>query len=88
MYLFPSFEFPEKMIKEAEGKGIEADTFYALELLNSTGVVIHISKIINILNNTLFSVWSLEAAFVKKKELGIWGQHFYQLKMNLKNFAD
>ena len=41
MYLFPRFEFPEKMIKAAEIKGIEADTFYALELLNSTGVVIY-----------------------------------------------
>ena len=39
MYLFPRFEFPENMLKEAERKGIEADTFYALELLNSTGVV-------------------------------------------------
>lgn len=41
MYLFPRFEFPEKMIKAAEVKGIEVDTFYGLELLNSTGVVIH-----------------------------------------------
>ena len=40
MYLFPRFEFPEKMILEAKGKGIDADSFYALELLNSTGVVI------------------------------------------------
>lgn len=56
MYLFPRFEFPEKMIKEAEGKGIKSDTFYALELLNSTGVVIHLSKITNILNNTLSSL--------------------------------
>lgn len=72
MYLFPRFEFPEKMIKEAEGQGIEADTFYALELLNSTGVVIDALKklVSNILNITL-SVWSREAAFVKKKELGI-----------------
>lgn len=39
MYLFPKFEFPEKMIQAAKEKGMEADTFYALELLNNTGVV-------------------------------------------------
>ena len=39
MYLFPKFEFPEKMMKLAKAKGLEADTFYALELLNHTGVV-------------------------------------------------
>lgn len=52
MYLFPRFEFPEKMIKEAESKGVEADTFYALELLNSTGVVKHVylKLLSNILN--------------------------------------
>jgi aspartate/methionine/tyrosine aminotransferase len=39
LYLFPRFEFPAKMMKAAEAKSIEPDTFYALELLNSTGVV-------------------------------------------------
>lgn len=74
MYLFPRFEFPEKMIKEAEFKGIEADTFYALELLNSTGVVntIRLKFLILIfLFRTFYSVWSLEADFVKKRVHGI-----------------
>lgn len=44
LYLFPRFEFPSKMIQEAESKGIEPDTFYAFELLNSTGVVPQIFK--------------------------------------------
>ena len=39
LYLFPRLEFPQKMIKTAEKEGIEPDTFYALALLNSTGVV-------------------------------------------------
>ena len=39
MYLFPKFEFPRKMVKTAEAKGMEVDTFYAMELLNNTGVV-------------------------------------------------
>lgn len=39
MYLFPKFEFPQKMMKAANEKGMEADTFYAMELLNHTGVV-------------------------------------------------
>lgn len=39
MYLFPKFEFPRKMVKTAEAKGMEVDTFYAIELLNNTGVV-------------------------------------------------
>ena len=40
LYLFPRFEFPEKMIQQAKNLNLEPDTFYALELLDSTGVVI------------------------------------------------
>lgn len=39
LYLFPRFEFPEKVMKIAAERGIEPDTYYALELLNATGVV-------------------------------------------------
>lgn len=38
MYLFPKFEFPEAMIKAATEAGTDPDTFYALALLEATGV--------------------------------------------------
>ena len=53
LYLFPKFKFPENLIKEAQEKGMEADTFYALSLLNSTGVV---RRIFSILFQLLFTL--------------------------------
>jgi aspartate/methionine/tyrosine aminotransferase len=38
MYLFPRVSLPKKFIEKAEREGKPADTLYALELLNSTGV--------------------------------------------------
>ena len=38
MYLFPKFEFPRKMVKLLKQKGWKLIHFYAMELLNNTGV--------------------------------------------------
>lgn len=62
------------MIEAAKEKGVEADTFYALELLNATGVVITITIITTRgiqLNIFYFSAWSQEVVSVKKKVHGI-----------------
>lgn len=40
MYLFPKIKFSDKLIKEAQKNGLPADTFYALKLLNSTGICV------------------------------------------------
>ncbi len=40
LYLFPRFEFPHSVHEAARKAGKDVDTFYALELLNATGVVI------------------------------------------------
>ena len=42
LYLFPRFEFPSKVFEAAREAGKEVDTFYALELLNATGVVSYV----------------------------------------------
>lgn len=39
LYLFPRFEFPSGVHEAAAAAGKPVDTFYALELLNATGVV-------------------------------------------------
>jgi len=40
MYCFPSVTLPPKALEEAERSGIEADTMYALSLLESTGICV------------------------------------------------
>lgn len=40
MYLFPSFDFPEKFLIEAQKQNLPADTYYALKLLNATGICV------------------------------------------------
>ena len=72
MYLFPKFEFPKKLIKAAKEKGMEVDTFYAMELLNHTGVVRRMiyTNCKCILCNCC-SVWCPEVDFVKNREVGI-----------------
>lgn len=40
MYLFPNLKFSQKFIKEAETKNLPADTYYALKLLNKTGICV------------------------------------------------
>jgi aspartate/methionine/tyrosine aminotransferase len=39
MYLFPTVTIPEKAIEEAKRQGKTPDTFYSLEMLEKTGVV-------------------------------------------------
>lgn len=38
MYLFPKFDFPEKAHRRAQQEGRPTDAFYALRLLDATGV--------------------------------------------------
>lgn len=38
MYLFPKFNFPQKVIDLAKAKELEPDAFYCLELLEKTGI--------------------------------------------------
>lgn len=38
MYLFPKFDFPLKFIQYSQSINKAADTVYALEMLNQTGV--------------------------------------------------
>lgn len=40
MYAFPQIILPEKAIKEAKEKGMEPDFFYAMNLLETTGICI------------------------------------------------
>ncbi|XP_024971188.1 alanine aminotransferase 2-like [Cynara cardunculus var. scolymus] len=40
MYLFPNIRLPNKAIKAAEGAKKAADAYYAIRLLNATGVVV------------------------------------------------
>jgi len=40
MYAFPSITLPPKMIEAAEAAGKQPDTFYALALLEATGIVV------------------------------------------------
>lgn len=40
MYAFPSLHFSDSVIKKAENMGVAADTFYCLELLKKTGIVV------------------------------------------------
>lgn len=40
MYCFPSIEMPVKAVKAAEKQGIAPDTFYALSLLENTGICV------------------------------------------------
>jgi len=40
MYLFPSLDLPPKAVEAAEAAGIPADEFYALRLLEATGLVV------------------------------------------------
>ena len=38
MYLFPTITLPKKAIEQAEKEGRSADEFYALRMLDATGV--------------------------------------------------
>lgn len=40
MYLFPKITLPERAIAEADKQGLTPDTFYAMELLNQTGICV------------------------------------------------
>ena len=40
MYVFPSIKLPDRAIAAAEAAGKAPDVFYALELLESTGIVV------------------------------------------------
>jgi alanine transaminase len=40
MYAFPKIDIPEKAIKKAESLGQQADFFYAMRLLETTGICI------------------------------------------------
>ncbi len=40
MYVFPSLHLPAKAVEAAKAAGKQADTFYCLQLLDSTGIVI------------------------------------------------
>lgn len=40
MYLFPTVTIPQKAIEAAEAKGMQPDAFYALELLEETGICV------------------------------------------------
>lgn len=39
MYIFPRIVFPERAIEAAKAKNRPVDAFYAMEMLNHTGVV-------------------------------------------------
>lgn len=40
LYAFPSIKLPEKAVKKAQELGKKADVFYALELLQNTGICV------------------------------------------------
>lgn len=40
MYVFPQIEIPPKAVAAAKAKNMAADTFYATELLEATGIKI------------------------------------------------
>ena len=40
MYVFPRFELPPKVVKEARTKGKEPDVLYAFKLLENTGICV------------------------------------------------
>ncbi|EEB17477.1 Alanine aminotransferase, putative [Pediculus humanus corporis] len=40
MYAFPKIDMPEKALQEAKSKNMPADTFYAFQLLESTGICV------------------------------------------------
>jgi alanine transaminase len=40
MYLFPTIHLPKKALEAAEKEGREADEFYALRMLDATGVCV------------------------------------------------
>jgi len=40
MYLFPQLHLPPRAVAAAEAEGIAADEFYALRLLEATGLVV------------------------------------------------
>ncbi len=40
MYAFPQVHLPTKAVEEATKRGIQADEFYCMELLEKTGIVV------------------------------------------------
>ena len=40
MYLFPQLHLPPKAVEAAQAEGVAADEFYALRLLEATGLVV------------------------------------------------
>lgn len=40
MYLFPTITIPEKAVPAAEAAGMQPDAFYALRLLEATGICV------------------------------------------------
>jgi len=40
MYAFPNIQLPERAVKFANSKGMEADLYYCLQLLEKTGIVV------------------------------------------------
>lgn len=40
MYVFPQITLPKKAVQAAQNNGKKPDAFYAMELLNSTGVCV------------------------------------------------
>lgn len=40
LFTFPRISIPQKAVMEARDKGLTPDTFYSLELLSKTGIVV------------------------------------------------
>lgn len=40
MYIFPRIKLPAAAVAEAKARGLAPDLFYAMELLDATGVVV------------------------------------------------
>jgi alanine transaminase len=54
MFVFPSVRLPKKVIASAEETNTEPDVFYALHLLESTGIVVVPGSVIGQVSRMLF----------------------------------
>lgn len=79
MYCFPNIVFPEGAIAEAKKFNREVDEFYALEMLNATGVVHHHHTILPHNSSALF----LAVDSVKNLAPITFEQRFCRQKMTL-----
>lgn len=57
MYLFPRITFPERLLKHAQSVGKQPDQVYAMDLLNSTGIVLDNFKLLSYSALIVCSTW-------------------------------